>query len=116
VHARRSPAGHQRLLVVRFDPLCYLAGGTQPLNADVRWLDGRWGDMGYAHSPALPSFKLPASKSLRLFHGQPDPLDESHFTIAYDAGGVTGTIDGWLQADDTVKLVVRDGPAAPAAP
>jgi hypothetical protein len=53
---------------------------------------------------------------VRLFPGQPDPLDESHFTIPYDAGGVAGTIDGWLEANDTVRLAVRDGPAAPATP
>jgi hypothetical protein len=63
-----------------------------------------------------PAFAVPASKALRVFPGQPDPLDESHFTIPYDAGGVTGTIDGWLQADDSVRLVVRDGPAAPPTP
>ena len=116
VHARRSPAGRQRLLVVSFDPLCFLAGGPQPFSADVRWLDGRWGDMGYAYGFVPPAFAVPASKPLRLFAGQPDPLDESHFTIPYDAGGVAGTIDGWLQADDGVKLVVRDGPAVPATP
>jgi hypothetical protein len=71
--------------------------------------------MGYADMCAPLVFNPPASKPLRLFPGRPDPLDESHFTIPYDAGGVTGTIDGW-QADDSVELVVRDVPAASATP
>jgi hypothetical protein len=46
----------------------------------------------------------------RLFAGQPDPNDASHFTIAYECDGQKGTIDGWLMNDDSVKLEVRDGP------
>ena len=49
---------------------------------------------------------------VRLFAGQPDPTDDSHFTIKYEIDDKPGTIDGWLQADDTVKLQIRDGPAA----
>ena len=49
---------------------------------------------------------------LRLYAGQPDPADESHFTIDYETPDGRGTIDGWLMPDDTVKLEVRDGPAA----
>jgi hypothetical protein len=48
---------------------------------------------------------------LRLYAGQPDPVDSSHFTIPYETTSGRGTIDGWLQADDTVKMQVRDGPA-----
>lgn len=49
---------------------------------------------------------------LRLYAGQPDAADESHFTIDYQTPDGRGTIDGWLMHDDTVKLEVRDGPAA----
>jgi hypothetical protein len=49
--------------------------------------------------------------NLRLFAGQPDPNDDSHFTIRYEVDNQPGTIDGWLQADDTIKLQIRDGPA-----
>jgi hypothetical protein len=34
---------------------------------------------------------------LHLFAGQPDPADESHFTIDYEVDGDRGTIDGWLR-------------------
>lgn len=51
-------------------------------------------------------------EGLRFDVGQPDPADESHFTIGYETPDGRGTIDGWLMPDDTVKLEVRDGPAA----
>ena len=52
---------------------------------------------------------------LRLYAGQIDPNDESHFTIDCETPAGRGTIDGWLLADDTVKVEVRNGPAtAPA--
>jgi hypothetical protein len=55
--------------------------------------------------------KLHKGQKLRLYAGQPDDDDPSHFTIRYEVEHQSGMIDGWLQADDTVKLQVRDGPA-----
>lgn len=46
----------------------------------------------------------------RFFAGQPDPNDESHFTIDYEVDGIRNTIDGWLLDDDTVKLEPRPLP------
>jgi len=46
--------------------------------------------------------------TLRLFAGQPDPVDESHFTIRYELDGKPNIIDGWLMPDDTVKLEPRN--------
>lgn len=51
------------------------------------------------------------SDRIRLFAGQPDPADPSHFTIGYAVNGRPGTIDGWLQDDERVKFRVRGGPA-----
>jgi hypothetical protein len=48
---------------------------------------------------------------LRLYAGQADSTDLSHFTIRYEVNNQPGTIDGWLKDDDTIKLEVRDGPA-----
>ena len=59
---------------------------------------------------------LPLSGSnICVYFGQADPKDASHFTIKYEIDDQPGTIDGWLQADDTVKLQIRDGPALAAA-
>ena len=48
---------------------------------------------------------------MRFYAGQADPADPSHFTICYAIGGHPGTLDGWLQADDKVRIQIRDGPA-----
>lgn len=45
--------------------------------------------------------------TLRLYAGQPDANDASHFTIDFRNEFGRRTIDGWLQPDDTVKLSVR---------
>lgn len=52
---------------------------------------------------------------VRFYAGQVDPADLSHFTIRYAIGGQSGTVDGWLQADDTVRIQIRDGPAKDSA-
>lgn len=70
---------------------------------------------------ALPTMIKPAHAGLcgevepdpilQLFAGHADPADPSHFTIVYQVGARRGTIDGYLQNDDTVKMKIRDGPA-----
>jgi hypothetical protein len=45
---------------------------------------------------------------LRIFAGQPDPNDPTHFTIDYQLDGRDGVIDGWLK-DDAVELRPREG-------
>ena len=52
---------------------------------------------------------------VRIFAGEPDAADESHFTIPYDVDGTPGLIDGWLDPYDKVRMQVRDGPAVGAA-
>lgn len=50
-------------------------------------------------------------RSSTIYAGQVDAIDPSKFTIRYELDGVAGTIDGQLLPGDSVKLVVRDGPA-----
>jgi hypothetical protein len=49
---------------------------------------------------------------LRLFAGAPDPNDPTHFTIPYQLGKTSGTIDGWLR-DDAIELRGRGGEMGP---
>lgn len=53
-----------------------------------------------------------AGRPLRLYAGQPDPLDPSHFTMRYEIDGKPGTIDGRFEEGAAIHLIVRDGPAA----
>jgi hypothetical protein len=45
----------------------------------------------------------------RVFAGQIDPSDPTHFTIRTisDSGGYERILDGWLQNDDVVNLEIR---------
>jgi hypothetical protein len=45
---------------------------------------------------------------LRVYAGQPDPADASHFTIDYEIDGRRGVIDGWLR-DQGLELRPREG-------
>jgi hypothetical protein len=58
-------------------------------------------------STASGERKLSAVQSLRLFAGQPDVADESHFTIRYEIDGKSNTIDGWMMPDDSIRLEPR---------
>jgi hypothetical protein len=49
----------------------------------------------------------PPAGGLRIYAGQADPANSAHFTFDYEYAGRRGTIDGWLQADETVLLEYR---------
>jgi hypothetical protein len=46
---------------------------------------------------------------MKLYAAQIDPQDASHFTVRFELErrGVSGVVDGWLQADDSLLLEVR---------
>jgi len=123
MHRRTSPAGNERLVVVEFPsspPTAQL--GKEPGRTPLRQLAFR----PYAEPPStltargaavltfpgdppgLDLFVAPGDRT-RVLEGQPDPADPSHFTIDYVHNGVPGTIDGWLNDDDTVTLAPRAG-------
>lgn len=45
---------------------------------------------------------------LKIFAGQIDPQDPSHFTIRFEIGGMQGVLDGWLESDGHIRLEERD--------
>lgn len=61
-------------------------------------------------SPGEPgTLRVDYRDQLRVFAGQPDPADASHFTIPYDLDGRPGILDGWLKPDGSVQLEPRAG-------
>ena len=50
------------------------------------------------------ALKIPTTAPFRLYAGQPDPNDESHFTICYEHSGMKDAIDGFILSNDSVKL------------
>ena len=116
---RVSPGGHERVVLAR------VAGTYSFLSSNVSQPSFHFGILAktilQGTVTSLPREARPMTVGLgvevvrgtpvRMFAGQEDPVDQSHLTIVYDVGGQRGTIDGYLQDDDTVKLSVRDGPA-----
>jgi hypothetical protein len=113
LHARTSPGGNQRLVVVQCN-----AGRRPIMSRPESFLPTV--EFG-VHAVRLGTLRQPPANArssstgevelnttrFRLFAGQPDPADSSHFTIDYEADRVRGTIDGWLQDDDTIILKPR---------
>jgi hypothetical protein len=119
VHGRTTAGGSERIVVVGFRGF----GGNAPRKGEEMTFSLAYYSIplyAAAHDDTWRYGKLPIrfiSGQSRLYAGQPDPKDASHFTIDYEISGVRGTVDGWLQPDDTVKMQIRDGPAAkPTAP
>jgi hypothetical protein len=115
LHERAGPTAHHRLVVI--SPGCEFSEYS-PSNPQRRvgvWLSAN------AHPIRQPYdvfragsgifIPLHPDEIMRIYAGQADPKDDAHFTIKYEIDNVPGTIDGRLEADDTVTLKVRDGPA-----
>ena len=60
------------------------------------------------YQPALDLY-IAEGDRFRVIEGRADPADASHFTIYYVHNDVPGTIDGWLNDDETVTLAPRAG-------
>lgn len=113
LHGLRSPAGHERIVAVRCVPM-YLPSASvrQAFQTAVVERAPPWplSSRPILHDGGF-SGGFPIDVQVKVFGGQPDPADLSHFTIAYTVGGLPGTLDGWLADNDTVTLKVRPGSA-----
>ncbi|MDQ3441798.1 MAG: hypothetical protein M3478_15760 [Planctomycetota bacterium] len=45
---------------------------------------------------------------VRVFAGQPDANNPSHFTIDYEMDGARHKLDGWLEDDQSVRIELRE--------
>jgi hypothetical protein len=105
LHERRSKAGVRRMVILRRTP----PGGRMSWDIPMAFNATLFEPAGLTGLPrriisylpdAVPSHFGDGSgggPELRFFAGQPDPTDESHFTIDYELDGDRGTIDGWLR-------------------
>jgi hypothetical protein len=111
VHGRNAPSGPQRLVIVQmgtlpndpFNRITLAPVNHQPL-----------GTRGTTPSSPIGQLEicLKWEDSIRLYEGQPDASDATHFTIDYDLNGVRGTIDGKLTASGAITLNPRNGRVA----
>src|SRR5258706_5696008 len=110
VHELRRTDGTARLVAIEADiQRGITSGALEPV--PVRFDSTVIEPSGALCRPQLlshGSWLSPLDITVRLHAGQPDSADPSHFTIAFDNGERGGTIDGWLQGDDTILLELRD--------
>lgn len=63
----------------------------------------------YTHSTMdRPPLSAGQVYPLKIFAGQPDPQNPSHFTIRFELGGKEGMFDGWLESDGRVLVEERE--------
>lgn len=109
VHARRAVGGSTRLLSVGIAELGLPCGiGFYAKLVQPASIFSGPEAVRVPRQAAAYYFVLKEGETLRLFAGQADADDASHFTIDYEIGSSRGTIDGWLKRDDTVQMVPRD--------
>lgn len=98
-HERITKAGAHRLVVV--DMAVSEANGKDYLGFSTSIFENalvvpKWvGGAGIGDGNIQDGGK--ASKNMRVYAGQPDGLDPSHFTIVYEIDGKQGVIECWLE-------------------
>lgn len=108
LHELRSPCGNRRLVAAFIYPgsdafgWCVLKVPAFG-NPEIVWPTT-------AYSVRYAEFDRTKRSPLRLYAGQLDPNDESHFTIRYDCESGSGVIDGWLRDDEYVSFRTLTGP------
>jgi hypothetical protein len=107
VHERQAPGGPPRLVVVELISVRSL-GSSRAIDVAARvFRPGRWGNLrelnvtgGVSYGRALALDVSP----LRIYAGQPDAADPSHFTIKWHQGSRVHLLHGWLNEDDSVVI------------
>jgi hypothetical protein len=113
MHELRNHKGDRRLVVVA--PPCdpsFIIYCVAPLTTPLGNVQSGTQSIDSCYSTGIMLGAVD-SRSLRIFAGQLDPNDASHFTFAYETrdGKGKGTIDGWLDDQCNIVMQVRDGPA-----
>jgi hypothetical protein len=116
IHWRSAPTTGRALILVTSD---WSSNGLR--HRDIVYLSARrcthdecvTGKRALNHRTGwnMIEVRLRPEQMMRIYAGQVDPKDDAHFTIKYEIDNVPGTIDGRLEADDTVTLKFLDGPA-----
>jgi len=114
LHQRVTPQGKVRLVAVEF--YCIAANWTGQ-GTLMTLMAATFDPSGTVRGPRQivttttgdgQTLRLSATDTVRVFAGQPDPNDPSHFTIDYDLNGTRHTLDGWLKDDGVVAIESRD--------
>jgi hypothetical protein len=103
LHERTSPSGARRLVVVLSDFMTdtkpkFIAGYDVDAFAhgQASWSQPPGEDVCYWDIDVLDSVS-PTPPHVRVYAGQADAGDRSHFTIRYEVDGAAKIVDGYLQ-------------------
>jgi hypothetical protein len=118
LHELRTPTGQRRLVAITgaFQP-SELPQFISGYDAEAQMIEpGTWKVLPRNRTGGVAISVLsgpqPKPPHVRIFAGQSDPADPSHFTIRYELDGVGQVVDGWLRDGwpagyDSVELKVR---------
>ena len=108
LHGRRTPTGERRLVALELsvidDQLMIYCRSFKPASVSD---DGEVARRSPRTAPGVYSIRC-APEPIRILAGQPDPNDESRFTLRCESGNQWATIRGQLHADGRVSLAVTD--------
>ncbi|HET6252082.1 MAG TPA: hypothetical protein VFE47_30635 [Tepidisphaeraceae bacterium] len=109
LHQRCANGGFPRLVQVAI----YSSKIGKARERNINWRvirPGTFSKNPYVVFSGDASFPTLDSEEMRVFAGEPDPHDPSHFSIQYEIGKSRGVLDGRLQSDDSVVISIRNGP------
>jgi hypothetical protein len=133
-HSRRNKRGVERLIVVDMMPYIFdqylppnppgphyweAFGEAWSFDPAELWPPSVWPAFGPYSTRPEAEIMYRSANSMRdlgfgdkavLYNGQPDPTDESHFTVSFSTGLGTGIYDGWFEDDGSVKFELRGDP------
>lgn len=120
LHERTSPAGHRRLVCVRYyaETFSFTPNFIESYNIESNAITPATWTAPPARSNRPLSVAVTSGfphqpPNVRIFAGQIDPNDPARFTIRYQMWGREDVLDGRLMDDDTVSLQPRNQPAEP---
>lgn len=103
VHEMRRPDGAERLVRLYVNPLISNSGGSYVLLFRIS------STSGLNSQPVWGSDLFGGTIHVKIFAGQTDAGNPSHFTFDYELDGLRHTCDVWL--DNSDQLVISPWPA-----
>lgn len=110
MHERTTADGARRLAILRYAGTANAEAGPATHAFECDLIDPKRGLSPDNISTQTVKLLVMKHPIIRLYAGQHDSTDHSHFAFKYETEDGGGVIDGWLMDGTTVRLQVRDGP------
>lgn len=103
IHGRETPAGERRLVIAIVD-----RNDTELSISAEQYIPATLMLKSIATPMRRPFTACFVPRNTKVYAGQPDPSDPTHFTIECDLQGQRKIIDGWVLNNGEVKVELRD--------